>query len=157
MKSFKVLLITLLFTIPLSLAVFINQASGVIDGTKFADGHAVLVFPRITSADTTETVRVTAGIHHEITYQIKVSTRRALGVMAATDTVQLLLAASLDDSNFVNVSSTNAVTTYTSAGTNKITFDYLGSHPFTRIEIFNMAASDSISVFIKAFISASER
>jgi hypothetical protein len=157
MKKWKVVLAALCFAIPLSFAVWNTQVSATVDGTKYADGHATLVLPRINSADTTETIRVTNGIHHEITYQIRVSTRRASGVMAATDTVQLKLCASLDDSNFVNVSSTNDVKTYTTVGTRTLTFDYLGSYPFTRLEIYNMAAADSISVNIKAFISASER
>jgi hypothetical protein len=150
MKIFKVLLgIATLVAIGMGL----NQANAVIDGSSYAEQHRVIIFPRLQSADTTETVRVSADLHSIITYFIKIESRHASGDVSS-DTVYVKLCGSSDDSTFVNLSSTNATLTYTTEGTNTITFDYLATHPFTHIEIPRM--TDSLNVFIKARISSRE-
>jgi len=144
------LIIMLFLTIALGVLAW-NQSEAVIDGTKYADGYANIVFGNITTADTLETVRV-LGPYEVITYFINIVSRRHAG-MATTDTVQVKLAASPQDSAYVNVSTTGATTTYTTSGLKTITFDYLSTHPYTRLEVPNLAAADSLTVQVKARVS----
>lgn len=149
----KVFLILLsLFT---ATVIFVGTRSdAVVDGTKYADGYANIIFGNITSSDTLETVKV-LGPYEVITYFINIVSRRKAG-MAATDTVQCILSASPTDSAYVNVSALGETKTYTTSGMKSITFDYLVTHPYTRLEFPNIASADSLTVQVKARVSTRE-
>lgn len=129
-------------------------AYAVKDGNLYANSYQPIVFGNITTADTLESIRCTPN-HKEITFFIKIASRRHAGFTAG-DSVQVILAGSADDSTYTNLSSTGARTTYTAAGTWALTFDYLASYRYIRLEVPNLAAADSLTVSTKAVISPQE-
>jgi hypothetical protein len=114
------------------------------------------VFGNVTSADTLESIERTE-VHSIIKFFVIVESTRASGNMAATDTVQVKLTESCDDTLFTNVSESDETLTYTSEGQKTITYDFFNGAKYVRLEIPNMAAADSIRVRVKAFISPRER
>lgn len=137
-----------------ALCIKVNTSTAVIDGSQYANAYQPIVFGNITTADTLESVKC-LPLHKEVTYFIKIASRRKAGFTAG-DSVQVILAGSADDSTYTNLSSTGARTTYTAAGTWAITFDYLASYRYTRLEVPNLAAADSLTVSVKAVVSPQE-
>jgi len=129
-------------------------AFGVKDGSQYANAYQPIVFGNITTADTLESVKC-LPLHKEITYFIKIASRRHAGFTAG-DSVQVILAGSADDSTYTNLSGTGDRITYTAAGTWTVTFYGLASYRYTRLEVPNLAAADSLTVSVKAVISPKE-
>lgn len=145
----------LLFAIILALA-SPDYSQGAINGSHYANQWRPIVFGNVTSADTLESIERTE-VHSIIKFFVIVESTRASGNMAATDTVQVKLTESCDDTLFTNVSESDETLTYTSEGQKTITYDFFNGAKYVRLEIPNMAAADSIRVRVKAFISPRER
>lgn len=146
----------MLILLPTALLICGKQYSeAAIDATKYADGYMPIVFGNITSADTLTSIKC-QPIHEMITYFINITSARKNGFTAG-DSVQVILAVSADDTTYTNASSVGDVFTYTAAGLWTITFDYVPNYPYSRLEFYNLRATDSLTVRTKAIISPRTR
>ena len=145
----------LLFVVAPALLLTLLFAGGRVNAATDISGNANSMQPyilgNIVVADTLASVYVSPQ-YQTITYFINVVSRRHAG-FAAGDTVQFRVAVSADDSTFANSSTAGDVVTCTAAGVWPLTFDYSATYPYSRLEVFNMTAADSITVRTKVRIA----
>lgn len=125
------------------------------NGTAAGNSYTPIVFPQLSAADTLTSVNV-KGLVDAVEFQMKVYSIRVGGWTAGTDSVYWNVAKSLDDSNFVNVSSSGEVKGVGAAGVSTITYDLTKPTNFVRIEVPRIAG-DSVRVQLKAQPSPVER
>ena len=125
------------------------------NGTAAGNSYTPIVFPQLSAADTLTSVNVKGAIE-AVEFQMKVFSVRHAGWTAGTDSVFWRVAKSLDDSNFVNVSSASTVSAVSAAGVSSITYDRAKSTNYLRIELVRIAG-DSVRVQFKAQPSPVER
>ncbi|MCR4330535.1 MAG: hypothetical protein NUV49_01495, partial [Patescibacteria group bacterium] len=104
------------------------------NGRDAGDTYTPITFPQLSAADTLTSVDV-RGLIGVVEVQCVARSIRYAGWTAGTDSGYYRLAKSLDDSNYVNVSSEGTTEKISAAGVYTITYDLVKSTNFLRIEV----------------------